>query len=53
MREAGSVRHKALVVAYGVHESGCREVIGIDAGEAETKGLLALVPARPPGPWPR
>jgi len=53
VREAGSVRHKALVVAYGVHESGCREVIGIDAGEAETKGLLARVPARPPGPWPR
>jgi putative transposase len=53
VREAGSVHHKALVVAYGVHESGCREVIGIDAGEAETKGLLARVPARPPGPWPR
>ena len=43
------MRHKALVVAYGVHETGCREVIGIDVGEAETeafwreflRGLLA------------
>jgi transposase-like protein len=28
------VRHKALVIAYGVHESGRREVIGLDVGEA-------------------
>ena len=43
------MRHKALVVAYGVHETGRREVIGIDVGEAETeafwreflRGLLA------------
>ena len=49
VREAGGVRHKALVVAYGVHESGRREVIGIDVGEAESeafwreflRGLLA------------
>jgi len=49
VREPGGVRHKALVVAYAVHESGCREVIGIDVGEAETeafwreflRGLLA------------
>ena len=27
------MRSKALVVAYAVHESGCREVIGIDLGE--------------------
>ena len=39
VREAGSVRHKALVVAYGVHESGCREVIGVDVGEAETEAF--------------
>jgi transposase-like protein len=32
------VRHKALVIAYGVHETGRREVIGIDVGEAETQG---------------
>ena len=49
VREAGRVRHKALVIAYGVHESGRREIIGIDVGEAETeafwreflRGLLA------------
>jgi putative transposase len=27
---------KALVVAYAVHESGVREVIGLDIGEVET-----------------
>jgi hypothetical protein len=36
VREPGGVRHKALVIAYGVHESGRREVIGVDVGEAET-----------------
>jgi putative transposase len=36
VREAGGVRHKALVIAYGVHQSGRREVIGLDVGEAET-----------------
>jgi len=39
VREAGGVRHKALVVAYGVHESGCREIIGIDVGEAESEAF--------------
>ena len=39
VRETGGVRHKALVVAYAVHESGCREVIGIDVGEAETEAF--------------
>ena len=49
VREPGGVRHKALVVAYGVHETGRREVLSIDVGEAETeafwreflRGLLA------------
>ena len=36
VREPGGVRHKALVIAYAVHETGRREVIGIDVGEAET-----------------
>jgi transposase-like protein len=35
--EAHTVRHKALLVAYGVHESGRREVIGIDVGEVESE----------------
>jgi transposase-like protein len=33
------VRHKAPVIAYGVHESGRREVIGLDVGEAETEAF--------------
>src|SRR4051812_4158665 len=32
VREPGGVRHKALVIAYGVHETGRREVIGVDVG---------------------
>jgi len=39
VREPGGVRHKALVIAYGVHQSGRREVIGIDVGEAETEAF--------------
>ncbi len=37
--EAHTVRHKALLVAYGVHESGRREVIGIDVGEVESEAV--------------
>jgi putative transposase len=39
VREPGGVRHKALVIAYGVHATGRREVVGIDVGEAETEAL--------------
>jgi putative transposase len=39
VREPGGVRRKALVIAYGVHESGRREVIGLDVGEAETEAF--------------
>jgi len=39
VRDGGSVRHKALVVAYGVNEQGIREVIGLDVGEAETEAF--------------
>jgi putative transposase len=39
VREPGGVRHKALVIAYGVHQSGRREVIGVDVGEAETEAF--------------
>jgi putative transposase len=39
VREPGGVRHKALVVAYAVHHSGRREVIGLDVGEAETEAF--------------
>ena len=37
VREPGGVRQKALVIAYAVHESGRREVIGLDVGESETE----------------
>ncbi len=39
VREAGGVRQKCLVIAYGVHETGRREVIGIDVGECETEAF--------------
>ncbi len=39
VRDHGSVRQKALVVAYGVTEQGVREVIGLDVGEAETEAF--------------
>jgi transposase-like protein len=39
VRERGRVRPKALVIAQGVHETGRREIIGIDVGEAETEAF--------------
>jgi len=39
VRERGGVRQKCLVIAYAVHESGRREVIGLDVGEAETESF--------------
>jgi putative transposase len=39
VRDRGSVRSKALVVAYAVHETGRREVVGIDLGETETEAF--------------
>jgi transposase-like protein len=39
VRDRGQVRSKALVVAYAVHESGRREVIGIDLGEVESEAF--------------
>jgi len=39
VRETGGVRQKCLVIAYAVHESGRREVIGLDVGEAETESF--------------
>src|SRR5919106_3646164 len=39
VRDRGHVRSKALVVAYAVHESGRREVIGIAIGEVETEAF--------------
>ena len=39
VRERGAVRQKCLVIAYAVHETGRREVIGLDVGEAETEAF--------------
>jgi transposase-like protein len=39
VRDGGRVVAKALVVAHGVHESGRREILGIDVGEAETEAF--------------
>ena len=39
IRDRGHVRSKALVVAYAVHETGRREVIGIDSGETESEAF--------------
>jgi transposase-like protein len=39
VRAGGRVEHRALVVAYGVDQSGQREVIGLDVGAAETEAF--------------
>jgi putative transposase len=39
VRSRGHVRSKALVVAYAVHETGRREVIGISIGEVESEAF--------------
>ncbi len=39
VRDSGRVQRKALVVAYGVHEQGIREVLAIDVGPAETEAF--------------
>ncbi|MCA1701221.1 MAG: IS256 family transposase [Actinobacteria bacterium] len=39
VRDRGRVMSKALVVAYAVHDSGVREVIGLDIGEIESEAF--------------
>jgi len=39
VRDRGRVVSKALVVAYAVHDSGRREVIGLDLGEVESEAF--------------
>lgn len=39
VRSGGAVRSKALVIAYAVHETGRREVIGLDVGEIESEAF--------------
>jgi putative transposase len=39
VRDGGRVVRKCVVIAHGVHDSGGREVIGLDVGEAETEAF--------------
>jgi putative transposase len=39
VRAGGRVVRKCVVVAHAVHESGRREIIGLDVGEAETEAF--------------
>jgi len=39
VRDSGRVVRKRLALAHGVHESGYREVIGLDVGETETEAF--------------
>lgn len=39
VRDGGHVRSKALAIAYAVHETGRREVIGLDLGEIESEAF--------------
>ena len=54
VRDGGRVQRKCVVVAHGVHETGRREIIGLDVGAAEieafwTDFLRALVARGPIG----
>ena len=39
VRDGGRVVNKALVIAHGVDETGRREILGLDVGEAETEAF--------------
>ncbi len=39
VRDGGRVVHKCVVIAHGVHDSGRREIIGLDVGAAETEAF--------------
>ncbi len=39
VRDGGRVVRQCLVIAHGVHESGRREVIGLDCGECESEAF--------------
>ncbi len=39
VRAGGRVVRKCVVIAHAVHESGRREIIGLDVGEAETEAF--------------
>ncbi|MFL6018714.1 MAG: IS256 family transposase [Gaiellaceae bacterium] len=39
VRDGGRVQRKCVVIAHAVHETGRREIIGLDVGEAETESF--------------
>ena len=39
VRDGGRVARKCVVIAHGVHETGRREIIGLDVGQAETEAF--------------
>jgi putative transposase len=39
VRDGGRVQRKCVVIAHGVHDSGRREIIGLDVGAAETEAF--------------
>jgi transposase-like protein len=39
VRDGGRVVRKALVIAHAIHETGRREILSIDVGEAETEAF--------------
>jgi putative transposase len=39
VRDGGRVQRKCVVIAHGVHETGRREIIGLDVSEAETEAF--------------
>jgi putative transposase len=39
VRDGGRVVNKALVIAHGVHDTGRREILSIDVGEAESEAF--------------
>jgi putative transposase len=39
VRDGGRVARKCVVIAHAVHETGRREIIGLDVGEAETEAF--------------
>jgi transposase-like protein len=39
VRDGGRVQRKCVVIAHGVHDTGRREIIGLDVGEAETEAF--------------
>ncbi len=44
VRDGGRVQRKCVVVAHAVHESGRREIIGLDVGAADAEAFWREFP---------